>query len=319
MCGKCILHSNNFFVRNKKLLLALKYLSRSPSHESFLQEQTTARALMAESAAQSLSTQLETQHDESHKSTQVLQALFASLAESSSSGGSISPACPQGADPCSLNRQMAAGLPDQAKAQLVVSHVQAVISSSAAQQQQLSMLTQQLERYSAESAAAKATLQVAAQALPHLNPQPADSSLAVSHAVLLEKPQSRQAESDELPQLTGLAELAHAVASALTGKQQDLLKVEMQAEQLAQHLRQAEAQVADSGVQAQARGGEIRTLQQQLAQAQAELQQVLKKPTNGFQAGYTMSYAAARAPTTILIAVRETWSIFDCLNRTFCK
>ncbi len=240
---------------------------------------------MAESAAQSLSTQLETQQDESCKSTQLLQALFASLAESSSSGGSISPACPQGAEPCSLNRQMTAGLPDQAKAQLVISHVQAVISSSAAQQQQLSMLTQQLERYSAESAAAKATLQAAAQALPHLKPQPADSSLALSHAVPLETPQSRQAEPDELPQLTGLAELAETVASALTGTQQDLLEVEMQAEQLTQYLRQAEAQVADSGVQAQARGGEIQTLQQQLAQAQAELQQVLNKPTTTSQAG----------------------------------
>ena len=242
---------------------------------------------MAETAAQSLSTQLDTQQDESHRSTQLLQALFTSLAESSSSGGSISPACPQGAEPCSLNRQMAAGLPDQAKAQLVISHVQAVISSSAAQQQQLSMLTQQLEGYSAESAAAKATLQVAAQALPRLKPQPANSSLASSHAVLLEEPQSRQSESDEPPQLTGLAELAAAVASALTGKQQDLLKVEMQAEQLTQHLRQAEAQVAESGFQAQARGAEIQTLQQQLAQAQAKLQQVLNMPQTIFQAGCT--------------------------------
>ena len=196
---------------------------------------------MAESAAQSLSTQLETQQDESCKSSQLLQALFASLAESSS-GGSISPAFPQGAEPCSLNRQMAAGLPDQAKAQLVISHVQAVISSSAAQQQQLSMLTQQLERYSSDSATAKATLQAAAQAFPQLKPQPADSSLALSHTVLLEEPQSRQAE------------------------------------QLTQHLRLAEAQVADSGVRAHAMGGEIQTLQQQMAQAQAELQQVLNEP-----------------------------------------
>ncbi len=232
---------------------------------------------MAESAAQSLSTQLETQQDESCKSSQLLQALFASLAESSS-GGSISPAFPQGAEPCSLNRQMAAGLPDQAKAQLVISHVQAVISSSAAQQQQLSMLTQQLERYSSDSATAKATLQAAAQAFPQLKPQPADSSLALSHTVLLEEPQSRQAELDKLPQLNGLAELAAAVASALTGKQQDLLEVEMQAEQLTQHLRLAEAQVADSGVRAHAMGGEIQTLQQQMAQAQAELQQVLNEP-----------------------------------------
>ncbi len=244
---------------------------------------------MAESAAQSLSTQLETQHDESCKSTQLLQALFASLAECSSSAESVSPACPQGAEPCSLNRQMAAGLRDQAKAQLVISHVQAVISSSAAQQQQLSILTPQLERYSAESATAITTLQAAAQALPQLRPQPADSSLALSHAVLLEKPHSRQAESDELSQITGLAELAAAVASALTGKQQDLLEVEMQAAQLTQHLRQAEAQVADSGVLAQTRGAEIQTLQQQLARAQAELQQVLNKPTNTFQAGCTMS------------------------------
>ncbi len=242
---------------------------------------------MAESAAQSLSTQLETQQDESCKSTQLLQALFASLAESSSSGGSISPSCPQGAEPCSLNRQMAAGLPDQAKAQLVISHVQAVISSSAAQQQQLSMLTQQLERYSAESAAAKATLQAAAQTLPRLRPQQADSSLALSHAVLLEEPHSRRAESDEPPQLNGLAELAAAVASVLTGKQQDLLKVELQAEQLTERLRQAEAQVADSGVQAQARGAELQTLQQQLAQAQAQLQQVLNKPQRIPQASCT--------------------------------
>ncbi|KAL0019445.1 hypothetical protein WJX77_000469 [Trebouxia sp. C0004] len=237
-------------------------------------EQTTARALMAESAAQSLSTQLETQQDESCKNTQLLQALFASLAESSSSGRFISPACPQGAEPCSLNRQLAAGLPDQAKAQLVISHVQAVISSSAAQQQQLCMLTQQLERDSAESAAAKATLQAAAQALPHLEPQPADSSLALSHAAPLETPQTSQADPDELSQLSGLAELADAVASALTGKQQELLEVETQVEQLTQHLRQAEAQVADNGVQAQARGAEAQALQQQLAQAQAELQQV---------------------------------------------
>ena len=241
---------------------------------------------MAESAAQSLSTQLETQQDESRKSTQLLQALFAGLAKSSSSGGSISPACPQGAEPCSLNRQMAAGLPDQAKAQLVISHVQAVISSSAAQQQQLSMLTQQLERYSAESAAAKATLQAAAQGLPCLKAQPADSSLALSHAVPFESPQTlRQAEPDELPRITALAELADAVASALTGKQQDLLKIEMQAEQLTLRLTQAEAELADSGVQAQARGAETRTLQQQLAQAQAQLQQVLNKPETKLRAG----------------------------------
>ena len=240
---------------------------------------------MAESAAQSLSTQLDTQQGESRKSTQLLQALFASLAESSSSGGFISPACPQGAEPCSLNRQMTAGLPDQAKAHLVISHVQAVISSSAAQQQQLSMLTQQLERYSAESATAKATLQAAAQALPQVKPQPADSSLALSHAVLLEMPQSRQAQPDELSQLSGLVGLAETVASALTGKQQDLLEVEMQAEQLTQHLRQAEAQVADSGVGAQARGAEVQDLQQQLAQAQAELHQVLNKPQLIPQAG----------------------------------
>ncbi|DBA69505.1 TPA: hypothetical protein ACH3X2_012780 [Trebouxia sp. C0005] len=237
-------------------------------------EQITARAFMAESAAQSLGTQLKTQQDESCKSTQLLQAMFARLAESSSSGGSISPACPQGAEPCSLNRQMTAGLSDQAKAHLVISHVQAVISSSAAQQQRLCMLTQQLERYSAESATATATLQAAAQALPHLKPQPADSSLALSHAVLLENPHSRRAEPDELPQLIGLADLAETVASALTGKQQDLLEVEMQAAQLTQHLRQAEVQVADSESQAQARGVEVQGLQQQLAQAQAELQQV---------------------------------------------
>lgn len=235
---------------------------------------------MAESAAQSLSTQLDTQQGESRKSTQLLQALFASLAESSFSGGFISPACPQGAEPCSLNRQMTAGLPDQAKAQLVISHVQAVISSSAAQQQQLSMLTQQLEHYSAESATAKATLQAAAQALPQLKPQPADSSLALSHAVLLEMPQP-----DELSQLSGLVGLAETVASALTEKQQDLLEIEMQAEQLTQHLRQAEAQVADSGAGAQARGAEVQDLQQQLAQAQAELHQVLNKPQTIPQAG----------------------------------
>ncbi|KAA6416644.1 MAG: hypothetical protein FRX49_13380 [Trebouxia sp. A1-2] len=237
-------------------------------------EQITARAFMAESAAQSLGTQLKTQQDESCKSTQLLQAMFARLAESSSSGGSISPACPQGAEPCSLNRQMTAGLSDQAKAHLVISHVQAVISSSAAQQQRLCMLTQQLERYSAESATATATLQAAAQALPHLKPQPADSSLALSHAVLLENPHSRRAEPDELPQLIGLADVAETVASALTGKQQDLLEVEMQAAQLTQHLRQAEVQVADSESQAQARGVEVQGLQQQLAQAQAELQQI---------------------------------------------
>lgn len=257
----------------------------SYSREYTVQEQTTARALMAESAAQSLSIQLKTQQDESCKSTQLLQALFASLAESCSSDGSISPACPQGAEPCSLNRQMTAGLPDQAKAQLVISHIQAVISSSAAQQQQLSMLTQQMERYSAESAAAKATLQVAVHALPHLKAQPADSSSALSHAVLLETPHSRQAEPDELSQLTELAQLADAVASALTGKQQDLLEVEMQAEQLSQHLRQAEAQVADIGLQAQASGAEVQALQQQLARAQAELQQVLNKPKTISQAG----------------------------------
>ncbi|KAA6418428.1 MAG: hypothetical protein FRX49_11588 [Trebouxia sp. A1-2] len=223
----------------------------SALHWALMEEQITARAFMAESAAQSLGTQLKTQQDESCKSTQLLQAMFARLAESSSSG-----------------------LSDQAKAHLVISHVQAVISSSAAQQQRLCMLTQQLERYSAESATATATLQAAAQALPHLKPQPADSSLALSHAVLLENPHSRRAEPDELPQLIGLADVAETVASALTGKQQDLLEVEMQAAQLTQHLRQAEVQVADSESQAQARGVEVQGLQQQLAQAQAELQQI---------------------------------------------
>ncbi|KAL0055118.1 hypothetical protein WJX82_007299 [Trebouxia sp. C0006] len=71
----------------------------------------------------------------------------------------------------------------------------------------------------------------------------------------------------QLEQTTARALMAESAAQSLS------TQLETQHDE-SHKSTQAEAQVADSGVQAQARGGEIRTLQQQLAQAQAELQQV---------------------------------------------
>ena len=239
-----------------------------------MQEQATARALMAESLAHSLRTQLKAQQDESQTSNQLLQAVFTGLAEACSSSPT-SPAYPQGLEPCSLSRQLAAGLPDEAMAQLAVSHVQAILSSNAAQQQQLSGLTQQVEQYMAESAAAAEDVQAATQALSQLTCASPKSFPALSHAVPSELSQGENGDSVTVCQVKRLVGLAEAVGSAHREQNQDLVHARAQVEQLTQQLRQATTQAAEGEARVQASTAQIQALEQQLARMQADLQQVL--------------------------------------------
>ncbi len=238
-----------------------------------LQEHATARALMAESSLQTLSTQLETQQAETHSSSCLLQTLFTGLAQSASSFA-ISPACPQGAEPCSLNRQLGLGLPDQATVQLVLAHVQAVLSSNANQQHQLSMLTQRLEHYSAESATATRILKAAHQHQPES--AGLDSILspisASAHSC-----QPRAPDSAELCQNGNLATLAEGAVVALKDESNKLAESQAQVEQLTQQLRQAEAQAATAEAQLQTGNEQAQMLSQQLECVQQEAQQVLRK------------------------------------------
>lgn len=241
----------------------------------YMQEQATAQALMAESLAQALRTQLKAQQEESQTSGQLLQAVFTGLAEACSSS-STSPAYPQGLEPCSLSRQLAAGLPDEAMAQLAVSHVQAILSSNAAQQQQLSELTQQVEQYMAESAAAAEDVQATAQALSQLASVSPESPPALSHAVPSELSQGRRS-SDSVArcQVRSLVHLAESVAKAHREQNQDLVCSQAQIEQLTQQLRQATSQVAEGEARLQASSAQGQGFEQQLARTQADLQQVL--------------------------------------------
>lgn len=240
----------------------------------YMQEQATARALMAESLAHALGTQLKAQQEESQTSAQLLQAVFTGLAEACSSA-SISHAYPHGSEPCSLSRQLAAGLPDEAMAQLAVFHVQAILSSNAAQQQQLSELTQQVEQYMAESAAAAEGVQAAAQALSQLTPVSPKSPSALGQATPSELSQGRSNDSVTVCQVRSLIHLAQSVASAHREQNQDLVCSQAQIEQLTQQLRQATAQVAKGEARLQASSAQGQGLEQQLANTQADLQQVL--------------------------------------------
>ena len=233
-----------------------------------MQEQTVARALMAESSLQSVNAQLESQQTESQDRAQLLQKLFESLAQASSSCPA-SPAWPQGPEPCSLNRQLNLGMPDQAMVQLIVLHVQAVASSNATQQQQLGMLTQQLQHYSAERTHTVQILQAAAQHWPH--------SSAISQVQVAEETQSAQVP-ESVPtfavEASNLAQLADTVAVMIRESTHRATQSHAQVKELTQQLRLTAGHAADADARARISNDQSEALCQQLARTQEELQQV---------------------------------------------
>ena len=246
--------------------LRLHALVADLSWAANMQEQTVARALMAESSLQSVNAQLESQQTESQDRAQLLQKLFESLAQASSSCPA-SPAWPQGPEPCSLNRQLNLGMPDQAMVQLIVLHVQAVASSNATQQQQLSMLTQQLQHYSAERTRTVEVLQAAAQHRPQ--------SSAVSQVA--EETQSAQVPESApttAVEASNLAQLADTVAVMIRDSTHKATQSHAQVEQLTQQLSLTAGHAADADARATASSDQSEALCQQLARTQEELQQV---------------------------------------------
>ena len=233
-----------------------------------LQEQATARAVSAESSLQSLSTQLKLEHEVSQHKAGLLSSLFTNLAQTTAAL-QTSPSADQ-SEPCSLNRQLTTGLPDQAMAQLVVSHVQALVSTDASQKQQLASLSGQLERLLTERSKAAKTLTAAL----HGRNSSKDADEAVSHAdTAAQSGPTAESQAAELPQGTDVTQLAASASTVikecavqLTQKDSQLQQVLHQLMLTQQERTKAEGKVQAALQQAQAANDQLQSLQRSAQQ-----------------------------------------------------
>lgn len=189
------------------------------------QEQATARALMAESSLQQLSSELSAHQSESQECSRLFQTLYSGILHctcmtTAAPGASTTALVPLAGCPI---RTHDSPLPGQATVEQLLRHLQQVLSAHEHQSQQLASASQQLEAYSADHAQATARLQAATQ--PPQNSEPGDAN---------------QLNCVERSIPVGLLELTESVAAALTRQADQLTQTQSRAVHLQEQLSQAQ-------------------------------------------------------------------------------
>lgn len=223
------------------------------------QEQATARALMAESSLQQLSSELSAQQSESQESSRLFHILYSGITNCTCSTTAAAETSPTALVPqpdCPI-RTHDSPLPDQASVKQLLTHLQKILSAHEHQSRQLASASQQLEAYSADHAQATAVLQAAIR--PPRNCS-GDANQLISEGT------STPAE---------LLELAESMAAALARHANQLT----QTQTLVVHLQEQMSQAQEQKSSAMA---ELATCKEQLGvvahtahTAQMSLQQVI--------------------------------------------
>ena len=155
--------------------------------------------------------------------------------------------------------------------QLVVSHVQALVSADASQEQQLASLNAQLERLLAERSRAAEILTTAL----HGRHSPDDAEAAVSRAgTASQSGQTADSQVAELPQGASMTQLAESAVTMIRDSAAQLSQTQGQLQQVLHQLTDAQQESAGAESKVQAALEKAQNANHQLQSLQRSSQQV---------------------------------------------
>ena len=215
------------------------------------QEQATARAFMAESSLQQLSSQLSAHQSESQESQRLFQSLYFGIAKCCSPATALRPL-----PDCHI--RTLDSLPDQASVDQLLAQLQQVFTSHQDQSQKLISLSQQLETHSDHHARAVAVLQAAMQ--------------------LQDCPQeAKQLHSKDKTAPAELLQVVECAAAALASQAGRLTSTQGQIVLLSEQLSEAQARREAAELEVNACKEQLCVASHTAQSAQASLQQVIAR------------------------------------------